>query len=363
MIPVADPAPLRPLARQQRLDFELPPELEAAAPPEERGAGRDDVRLMVAHRSTGHLEHRRFPDLPDVLHQGDLLVVNTSATIPAALDGLVFDRPAAVHLSSAREEGRWVVELRHRRGGVSMPWLDAPSGTVVALAGGGTARLLWPAAGQGAAGKVRLWEAELDLPSPVVDYIGRYGRPIRYHYVDRDRPIAAYQSVFAEERGSAEMPSASRPFTAELVTKLVSRGIGVAPVMLHCGVSSLEAHETPLPERFRVPPGTAARVNAAHRLGGRIVAVGTTVVRALESASYRRRLVLPRDGWTDLVIGPEHSLRAVDAVLTGWHEPRASHLALLEAIAGRELLAASYGSALDNGYLWHEFGDSHLILP
>lgn len=347
------------------LDFELPAGLEASAPPEERGSGRDDVRLMVARRSSRSVEHRRFPDLPDLLRAGDLLVVNTSATIPAALRAQVGHLPALLHLSTPGDAATWVVELRHPDpdSGGSGPWLDAQSGTVITLPGRGRATLLRPATPDAGEHRVRLWEVELHLPAPLDQYLATNGRPIRYRYVDRDRPLSAYQTVFAEVPGSAEMPSAARPFTTELVTRLVSRGVGVAPVVLHCGVSSQEAHETPMPERFRVPADTAARVNVVRRLGGRIVAVGTTAVRAIETAANRQGLVLPAAGWTDVVIGPEQPVRVVDGMVTGWHEARASHLAMIEAVAGRELLEASYRAALENRYLWHEFGDSHLILP
>jgi S-adenosylmethionine:tRNA ribosyltransferase-isomerase len=358
------------------LDFELPSALEAWAPPEERGSGRDDVRLLVASRSTGALEHRRFRDLPDVLHPSDLLVVNTSATIPAALRGTADGQPVLVHLSTAqsraggaaspRGPARWVIEVRRpdAEWRTSEPWLDAPGRLLVELPAGGTARLLRPATLPfGPRADVRLWEAELQLPLPVADYLAQHGRPIHYGYVDRARPLSAYQTVFAAVPGSAEMPSAGRPFTAELVASLVSRGVGVTPIVLHTGVASPEAHEPPQAEWFRVPPETAARVNAARRLGGRVVAVGTTVVRALESAAEEGGLVLPAEGWTDLVIGPTRPVRSVDGMLTGWHEPRASHLAMLEAVAGRPLLDASYRSALSMQYLWHEFGDSHLVLP
>jgi S-adenosylmethionine:tRNA ribosyltransferase-isomerase len=348
------------------LDFELPSALEAWAPPEERGTGRDGVRLLVAHRSTGRLEHRRFRDLPDVLRPGDLLVVNTSATIPAALRGTADGHNVLLHLSTDLGDGRWIVEVRRPdpEWRTSQPWLDAPGRLLVELPAGGTALLLRPATCPfGPDAHVRLWEAELHLPAPAADYLAEHGRPIHYGYVDRERPLSAYQTVFAEEPGSAEMPSAARPFTPEIVARLVSRGVGVTPLVLHTGVASPEAHEPPQAEWFRVPPETAARVNAAPRLGGRVVAVGTTVVRALESAAEDCGLVLPAEGWTDLVMGPDRPVRAVDGMLTGWHEPRASHLAMLEAVAGRPLLEASYRSALSMEYLWHEFGDSHLILP
>jgi S-adenosylmethionine:tRNA ribosyltransferase-isomerase len=165
------------------------------------------------------------------------------------------------------------------------------------------------------------------------------------------------------------MPSAARALTPEVVTRVLARGVGVTPVTLHTGVSSLEGHEAPYPERVRVPRVTAERVNAARTPGpdghrsGRVVAVGTTVVRALEAATGDDGVVRPLDRWTDVVITPERGVRAVDGLLTGWHEPEASHLLMLEAVAGRPALAAAYRAAVDEGYRWHEFGDAHLILP
>jgi S-adenosylmethionine:tRNA ribosyltransferase-isomerase len=159
------------------------------------------------------------------------------------------------------------------------------------------------------------------------------------------------------------MPSAGRAFTPELVTELVASGVVIAPIVLHTGVSSLEEGEPPYPEAFRVPAATAGLVNAVRTWGGRVVAVGTTVVRALESAADESGCVAPRQGWTDLIVTPERGVRAVDGLLTGWHARASSHLQLLEAVAGRTLLEASYRSALRERYLWHEFGDLHLVLP
>jgi S-adenosylmethionine:tRNA ribosyltransferase-isomerase len=143
-----------------------------------------------------------------------------------------------------------------------------------------------------------------------------------------------------------------RPFTPEVVTRLVAKGVGVTPIVLHTGVASLEVDELPYPERVRVPPSTAMRVNATHGAGGRVVAVGTTVVRALETAADIRGFVHPYDGWTELVVTPERGVRAVDGLLTGWHEPEASHLLMLEAVGGRDLLERSYAASLAERYRW-----------
>ena len=324
------------------LGFELP----AIQPPRER----DHVRMLVASRAG--ISHHRFLDLPDLLEPGDLLVVNTSATLPAALEG---SGGLRVHLSTPLPEPpgrpwpddgheRWVIELREgdarHRGG--------RAGQRIPLPGGGEAELLAPYLG----GR-RLWAARLRLPAPLLEYLAEHGEPIRYRHQPEPRPLADYQTIFATEPGSAEMPSAGRPFSERVLEMLEERGITVATVVLHAGVSSLERGERPYPERFRVPAGTLAAVRAARR----VIAVGTTVVRALESAADG-----VTEGWTRLVVEPERGVRVVDGILTGWHEPDASHLLMLEAIAGRRLVERSYAAALADGYRWHEFGDSHLLL-
>lgn len=341
--------------------LDLSTRAKAHEPPEARGLRRDEVRMLVARRSEERLEHARFRDLPQRLAEGDLLVINTSATLAAALAARrAGGEEVGLHLSTplpgpAPLDGslRYVVELRRDRG----PLGDARAGERLALPGGGSVRLLSPYLG-----RRRLWVAELRLPRPLLDYLRLHGRPISYAYLHGERPLADYQTVFATHPGSAEMPSAGRPFTPELVTALVARGVAIAPITLHTGVSSLELGERPYPEWYRVPASTARLVNATRSGAGRVIAVGTTVVRALESAHEADGGAAAREGWTQLVISRDTGVRAVDGLLTGWHDPEASHLDMLEAIAGPELIARSYRSAAERGYLWHEFGDVHLIL-
>lgn len=345
------------------------PDGQAAGTPVEllSGAGRlgsdarSDVRLMVARQSENRVSHHRFTDLAEALDPGDLLVVNTSAVVPAALDARGTDgTQLRLHLSTEQPGGFWVVEPRVPAGAGTERFVGR-SPTVLDLRGGGRAELLTPY--PAGTGLVRLWLARLDLPVETLSYLGAHGQPIRYSHTEGAWPVAAYQSVFSRVPGSAEMPSAARPFTDSLVTDLVTRGVAVAPVTLHTGVSSQEAGEPPYAERFVVPPATASLVNATRRAGGRVVAVGTTVVRALESTADERRRSHPGQGWTELVVTPDRGVRVVDGLVTGWHEPESSHLAMLEAIAGRPLLDASYAAAVTEGYRWHEFGDSHLIVP
>ena len=328
---------------------------EAREPPEERGADRADVAMLVARRSDGQLRHAHFRDLARFLREGDLLVVNNSGTLAAALPARLDGRVVELRLSTPAGPDAWLVELRTAD---RMPFATPPAGSRVDLPGGAQAVIVAPYPGS-----TRLSLARLSLPAPVEDYLSEHGRAIRYDYVGREWPIDAYQTVFAVEPGSAEMPSAARPFTPELVTELVARGILVAPVTLHTGVSSPERDEPPYAERYRVPAPTARLVNAVHGWGGRVIAVGTTVVRALETVAGRDGTVVPGGGSTTLVVTPERGPRAVDGLLTGWHEARSSHVLLLEAVAGRKLLERSYAAARARGYLFHEFGDLHLVLP
>jgi S-adenosylmethionine:tRNA ribosyltransferase-isomerase len=332
---------------------------EATAPAEARGITRDAVRMMVAYQHDLSIVHAHAHDLPQFLDDGDLVVVNTSGTLAAAVDALGEDgTPLVLHLSQRLPAGLWLVELRRPAGGTTEPWFDHPPGNTLRLVGGGNVHLMTRFESS-----QRLWIATLELDVPVLTYLAVHGRAIRYSYVTRDWPLDVYQNVYAREPGSAEMPSAGRPFTPELITRLVAKGVGVTPLVLHTGVSSLEANEHPYPEWYRVAPATAARVNATHAEGGRVIAIGTTVVRALETVTDQHGHVHPGEGWTDVVITPERGVRSVDGMLTGWHEPEASHLLMLEAVAGRPVLDVSYAAAETEGYLWHEFGDVHLLLP
>jgi S-adenosylmethionine:tRNA ribosyltransferase-isomerase len=323
----------------------LPPELEAHEPPEARGVPRDGVSLMVSRNSGGLISHHQFTDLPGLLLPGDLLVVNNTATLPAAVEATP---ELTVHFSTAMPDGGWLVELRFGNGACTVPYRGGSPGDRFVLPGGALLRLRGRFTG-------RLWRATLS--TAVIPYLLRHGRPIRYSYVRQAWPIEAYQTVFATTPGSAEMPSASRPFSTEIVTRLVSRGITIAPITLHTGVSSLEDDEEPYPEPFDVPPTTARLVRLTRENGGRVIAAGTTVVRALETAATTSA------GWTTHVVTPETGVTVVAGLLTGLHEPRSSHLRMLSALSGPDLLARSYAEAADRGYRWHEFGDVHLLLP
>ncbi|GIG64945.1 S-adenosylmethionine:tRNA ribosyltransferase-isomerase [Phytomonospora endophytica] len=327
---------------------ELPPDLEAHEPPEARGLTRDGVRMLVTDKASGGVAHHRFTDLPDLLKPGDLLVVNTSGTLPAA----VHTERIAVHFSGRLDGGDWLVELRELTRRATVPYAGGLAGEWIPLPGGATLRLI-------DRHTPRLWRARLDRD--VVAYLRGHGRPIRYSYVDREWPLSAYQTVFGVDPGSAEMPSAGRPFSDALVTRLVAKGVAFAPVTLHTGVASTEKDEPPYAEWFNVPASTARRVEDTRRSGGRVIAVGTTGVRALESAADPDGRARAASGFTEHIVTPEGGVRLVDGLLTGLHEPKSTHLWMLRAIAGEDLLARSYAAAVEGRYLWHEFGDVHLI--
>ena len=335
----------------------------ATEPPERRGLTRDGVRLLVADGET--VVHTRFSALERSLHAGDVLVVNTSGTVPGQLDGHRNGRPMVLHVANRLPDGHRVVELR-RAPDAATPILDGHAGERITLPDGAGCTLVepYPAPDSSPTGiGNRLWRGAVETPGRSSGYLDRYARPISYGYLRERFPIAAYQTIFAMHPGSAEMPSAGRPFSPELVTRLVSGGVGFAPVTLHTGVSSQDAGEAPQAEWYAVGQATADLVNATRARGGRVVAVGTTSTRAIESATGPDGVVRPSSGWTDLVISPARPVRVVDGLVTGWHNPDASHLLLVESVAGAELTQQAYDAAVAAGYLWHEFGDSGLLLP
>ncbi len=341
--------------KRAELIFPRPPALQATAPAEARGLERDELRLIVS-TARGH-EHAQFRDLPDFLAPGDLLVVNESATVAASLPATGSPGNFILNLSNQYGERLWLAEPR---------WSNAEPGPLPLKSGeqievaGIPARLIshYP-------GLPRLWfiHAEGDLH----DAMQRAGKPIRYGYVTDEYPLDVYQTVFSRVPGSAEMPSAAYPFTQRVVDELCLRGVEIAAIVLHTGVSSLEVEtETveahPLfPEAAEVPPATANAVNRALAEGRRIIAVGTTVVRALETA-WDGEKVRPFKGFTRLYVTPARGVHVVSGLITGLHDPATSHLAVLYAIAGQQIVLSAYDKAIAEGYLWHEFGDSHLIL-
>lgn len=352
---------MRILDERPAVSFPAPVESTAPAPAEARGIARDAVRLLVG--TPEGIVHARFRELARFLDAGDLVVFNDSATVPGELDAERLGRgPVVLHLAAPLDDGTWVVEIRSAPD-AARAVLDARPGERLRT-GPVSLELLepYPRPDSSPTGRGnRLWRAT--VTGPLFAHLTAAGRPIAYGYLPRRYPLSAYQSVFGVRPGSAEMASAARGFTPELITDLVTRGVVLAPVTLHTGLSSQEAGEAPQAERFAVPEATARLVNAVREGGGRVVAVGTTSTRALESAVDAGGRVVARAGWTERVVSPADPPRVVDGLVTGWHDPQASHLLLVEAVAGGALAQRAYDAAVAAGYLWHEFGDAALLLP
>lgn len=326
----------------------VPALLDAIAPPERRGIARDEVRMLVTERARRTHVHAGFRDLPSFLNEGDLLVVNDSATVAAALRAhRESGASLMLHVATTIDRRLWTAEPRG----------TVRSGEHLELPGGASAVVIAPVEPS----HPRLWYVWFELPDAMNAYLQRFGEPIRYGYVTQRFPLSDYQTMFANEPGSAEMPSAARPFTPRVVEGLRDRGVDIASITLHCGVASFEAPERPSLERYTVSAQTANAVNLARSEGRRVVAVGTTVLRALESAATGDGVVAS-SGWTDLVIEDGYRPRTADALLTGFHDTAATHQWILHAFLDRELLESAYAQAAEQAYYRHEFGDVHLIL-
>jgi S-adenosylmethionine:tRNA ribosyltransferase-isomerase len=350
------------LAARPYTHFSAPDDRTATEPPELRGLRRDGVRLMIA--TPAGIGHTIFSRLAEHVRAGDVLLVNTSATVPGQLDGDRNSTPVIVHIANRLPDGTRVVELRSAPDAVATI-LDGRVGEQISLPGDGRVELIapYPKFGSSPTGLgSRLWRARVTAPQSLSHYLCHQARPISYGYLSTSFPISAYQTIFALHPGSAEMPSAGRPFSPELVTRLVAQGVIFAPITLHTGLSSQDAGEAPQPEWFEVSDATAGLINSSRARGGRVIAVGTTATRAVESAAQPDGTVAAVAGWTDLVISPDRPVRVVDGLITGWHNPEASHLLLVESVAGPELTQRAYDAAVAEHYLWHEFGDSCLLL-
>ena len=356
--------PLQNLKRVKKYDFELPEKLQCAKPTEERGIRRDEVRLMISKIETDEIYHTQFKNLDEFLKEGDVVVVNTSGTLKAALEAFLPDgKLIRIHFSTKLPENQWVVEVREVKEGGTKRFEKIQNGEILALKNEGSIELTEPYYDAVHGKHLKLWKAKVNIPISVEEYLDHYGKPIRYNYIKDIYPQSYYQTVFAGEMGSAEMPSAGRAFTLELVTRLISKGVQFVPVLLHTGVASLESDERPYDEYFKISENSAGIINHARKNGNRIIATGTTAIRVLETVADRNGFVHPGEGWTNIFITPERGLFSVDGLLTGFHEPKASHLLMLEALAGQDHLEITYREALKRKYQWHEFGDLHLILP
>jgi S-adenosylmethionine:tRNA ribosyltransferase-isomerase len=332
-----------------------PRELRASLPAELRGMRRDGSRLCVVDRATGGISHTTVDRLGEHLAPGDLLVVNSSRTLPAALcverDGA---QPVQLRPGALRD-GEWdalAVETAPPHRNVALE-----PGEILRAPGGLRFRVLEPRADA-----PLLWRLSVMSGDPVRTLLSD-GEPIRYSYVPDPVPLEHYQTVYAGIPGSVETPSAGRHLTWELLGRLRGHGVGVTDIVLHCGLSSFQDHDVDLQkplieERFEIRPAAADGINGARR----VIAVGTSVIRSLETSADEDGTVRPMSGWTRLVITPSTRLRVVDALLTGLHEPPATHLDMLGALLDQTLLERAYDEVRERGYLWHEFGDAMLIV-
>lgn len=349
------------IATPSVIQFDLPQHLACPKPTEDRNMRRDEVRLLVTTNS-GNIEHTTFNHLTTFLQKGDVLVVNTSATIPSALHVLLpGNKKGKLHISTKINGKKWLVEIREITGNKTMRWKEGKEGMIFKLPSGSWIKLKkkfykndqW----------LDLWIVDFNSNQLVEDYLAANASPIQYEKLDREYPLSYYQTFFSFHPGSSEMPSAGRGFTSELIAALLRKGITLAPILLHTGVSSLEESETPYPEFMEIDPVSASIINTAKSERRRIIAVGTTAIRAIETAVSDDGVLMPYRGNTSLFIDESYSMKITDGLLTGFHEPRASHLNMLQSISNYEHIYKAYQEATNTGYFWHQFGDLHLILP
>lgn len=348
--------------RLAELHFDLPKELEASVPREMLGERRDESRLLVIDRASGQVGHFRFYQLDQLLRPGDLLVFNNSAVVPAALVGVRQDgRQVVVHLAPPRNG-----DLVHREAVLNCGCRLQPGDRIVFNGGS--------------------LEAIVEGRRPTIDALHRItfrarngkvteellsalSKPITYEYVQGEVSLAALQNVYASVPGSSEPPSAGRHFTPELLERLRAHGVEMTQLTLHTGVSSIEIEEenveehTMYEEEYNLPAEAAEAINRARREGRRVIAVGTTVTRTLETCAREDGMVEARHGWTDLYITPGYRFKAIDGLITGLHEAKSTRLVLLTAFVGdKDLVLQVYNEAIERGYRWHEFGDACLVL-
>ncbi|BDS09517.1 S-adenosylmethionine:tRNA ribosyltransferase-isomerase [Aureispira anguillae] len=342
------------------IEFDLPKHLACPKPTEQRNIARDGVRLLVTNNKMEHY-HDTFSELENYLEAGDVLVVNTSATLPSAFElTLPNGKPAKLHLSTKLNAKDWLVEIRAILGTKTIRWKEGQEGMQFKLPNG--ANLVLKKRFYKNQQFLDLWIAELQMEENEMDYMQTYGQPIKYTQLDNPFPMDYYQTFFSYHPGSAEMPSAGRGFTSELVSRLAKKGVLFVPILLHTGISSLEENEKPYPEYMEISPLAALLINKAKEEGRRVIAVGTTAIRAIESAAKESGRVAEFRGNTELFIHESYRMKVTDGLLTGFHEPKASHLNILQALVGYQHLKMAYEKAIEANYFWHQFGDLHLIL-
>ena len=329
--------------------FILPDELHAAFPPERRGTRRDHVRMMTIDRKTGKVIHDYFNHLADYVKPGDMIVLNNSRTIPAALRATIDNTCQEVEVRLARclNETSWeaLVLSVNVKVGDCLSFSDELSAVVIDRKPDSPLLIL------------RFSLSGLSL----YQHVYSLGEPIRYEYIKKSWDLNYYQNVYGTVPGSVELASAGRAFSWEMLLDLQKRGIQLSYLQLHTGLSYLNDDQfSPKdnPERYDISKETMTAVLKTKASGGRVIAVGTTVVRALESAVSTGTL----SGWTSLYINADFQLKLVDGIITGFHEPEASHLDMLTAFIKPEMLFEAYDEAIQEKYLWHEFGDINFLV-
>ncbi len=352
------------------LDYELPPELIAQTPAEPR----DGSRLLIIHRDSGLLEHRTFRDVREFFQPGDVLVANDSRVVPARLRGRKATGGAVeVLLLQPETPEVWRALIRPGRRvypGTGIVF-EPPSheghreGRAECL----QAEVLERDDGAAVRDGIRRLRFSVDGPLSVEQALERYGNvPLPPYIHTRLGDPERYQTVYARPKGSVAAPTAGLHFTPELLTDLEERGVGVHYVTCHIGlhtfrpiqVDTVEQHDIH-EELAIVPAHVAAACNAAREEGRRVFAVGTSSVRSLESC-WRDGRFQPHEGWTRLYIYPSYCYRAVDAMITNFHLPRTTLMALIAAFAGKELILRAYREAVARRYRFYSFGDACLIL-
>jgi S-adenosylmethionine:tRNA ribosyltransferase-isomerase len=331
--------------------FRLPAQLLASSPPERRGIARDQVRLLVLERSSGRIHHAVFTEIGKFLNPGDLLVFNNSRTLPAVLNGTDAKNQEHVEVRLAEHlpDDSWYALIVSKQ----LPGKIVFNGRIFA-------EVLDPHPWNDS-----VWRIRFSINgNALLNELYRMGEPVRYEYVAQPWDLRYYQTVYALQPGSAEMPSAGRAFTWRMLFELKSAGIEIASVTLHTGLS-FYLKEVMEPENseeeFFVTESSAEKINRAIAQSRRVIAVGTSVVRALETAANNGDVQRTHD-YTKLKITADSHLKIVNSLLTGFHEPEASHLDLLSAFLPASTILKEYEQALAAGYLWHEFGDLNLIL-
>lgn len=329
------------------------PETMTGIPQEYTGGRRSDVKLLSIDRSKGSFEFREFEEIFNLLEPDDVIVFNNSSTLPAHFRPYDREERRFVDLNIGYHENGLLAEIRSRH-------TNCYSGKRLYFANGSYISLSRRMRDYG-----RYWEINPGNGFDLHERSSSEGSYINYDENMQGLPGSVYASEIARIPGSVEYPSASRPFTRSILDRLKNNGIRILEITLHCNLGSLDATEfynkkRLLPEYFSVNEDVADELTYLRRNGSRIIAVGTTVVRALESARNGEKFY-PVQGYTDIIID-RHRRTGIDGLITGMHDPSTSHLLMLSSFVDIELIKASYLAAAESGFAWHEFGDSCIIL-